>query len=162
MTGVQTCALPIYLIRFREAPRQIVQRLLAEIKRPFYGVHFRAENDTIWSSPDHQLQVDLDALDKAWASYGKPGQTKPLVYLACGDQGQIEKFVTAGQARGWEVTHKWALAQNNEETLKMINDLPFDFQGAVDMGIMIQSHFFLGITGSAFSSSIGKDRKSVV
>jgi hypothetical protein len=147
-----------HLIRFREAPRQIVQRLLAEIKRPFYGVHFRAENDTIWSSPDHQLQVDLDALDKAWALYGKPGQTKPLVYLACGDQGQIEKFVTAGQARGWEVTHKWALAQNNEETLKMINDLAFDFQGAVDMGIMIRSHFFLGITGSAFSSSIGNAR----
>ena len=147
-----------HLIRYREAPRQIVQQLLAVIKRPFYGVHFRAESDTIWSTPEHQLQVDLDALDKAWAIYGKPGQQKPLVYLACGDQGQIEKFVTAGQGRGWEVTHKWALAEGNEEITKMINDLAFDFQGAVDYGIMIRSHFFLGITGSAFSSSIGNAR----
>jgi hypothetical protein len=147
-----------HIIRFREAPRQIVAGLLSHLDRPFYGVHFRVESDTIWSSLENQLAVDLDALDKAWAMYGKPGQQKPLVYLACGDQDQIEKFVVAGKERGWEVTHKWALAQNSAETLQMINELAFDFQGAVDMGIMIRSHFFLGITGSAFSSSIANAR----
>jgi hypothetical protein len=146
------------IIRFKEEPRKIISQLLSNINRPYYGVHFRAEADTIWSSPDHQLAVDLDALDKAWSIYGKPGEQKPIVYLACGDQGQIEKFVTAGAARGWEVTHKWALAQGSPETLKMIDDLPFDFQGAVDMGIMVRSHFFLGITGSAFSSTVGNAR----
>ncbi|KAG0647706.1 hypothetical protein D0Z07_6554 [Hyphodiscus hymeniophilus] len=118
------------IIRFREEPRAIVGNLLGNLNRPFYGVHFRAESDTIWSSPDHQLAVDLEALDKAWNAYGKPGEQKPLIYLACGDQGQIEKFVSAGKERGWEVTHKWALAEGSPETLKMIDDLAFDFQGA--------------------------------
>lgn len=147
-----------HLIRFREAPRKIVNQLLAQLNQPFYGVHFRVESDTIWSSLDHQLGVDLDALDQAWAKYGKTGAKKPLVYLACGDQKQVEKFVLAGKARGWEVTHKWLLAQSNAETLKGINDLPFDFQGAVDMGVMVKSDFFLGITGSAFSSTIANVR----
>ena len=147
-----------HLIRFKEAPRQIVHQLLSNISRPFYGVHFRVENDTIWSGLDHQLSVDLDALDKAWGKYGTPGAQKPLVYLACGDQKQVEKFVEAGKTRGWEVTHKWQLAQSNAEVLKSINDLPFDFQGAVDMGIMLKSQFFLGITGSAFSSTVANLR----
>lgn len=147
-----------HLIRFKEAPRQIVSQLLSNTSRPFYGVHFRVENDTIWSSLDHQLSVDLDALEKAWHKYGTPGAQKPLVYLACGDQNQIEKFVEAGKARGWEVTHKWHLAQSNADVLKSINDLPFDFQGAVDMGIMLKSDFFMGITGSAFSSTVANLR----
>ncbi len=146
------------LIRFGEAPRLLVNQLLSHITRPFYGVHFRVESDTIWSPLENQLSLDLDALDKAWAKYGTPGAEKPLVYLACGDQQQVEKFVTAGKDRGWEVTHKWQLAQSNAIALEMINNLAFDFQGAVDMGIMIKSHFFLGITGSAFSSTIANVR----
>jgi len=149
-----------HLIRFKETSRKIVDQLLSEIDRPYYGVHFRTESDSIWSSLDNQLKVDLDALDRAWAMYGngKPDSQKPLIYLACGDQAQVEKFVVAGRERGWEVTHKWQLAQSNPDTLNMINDLPFDFQGAVDMGVMVKSHFFLGITGSAFSSTIANAR----
>lgn len=148
-----------HLIRFREAPRKIVSQLLDLIAdRPYYGVHFRVESDTIWSPLEIQLPLDLDALDKAWAIYGKPGQDKPLVYLACGDEEQVKKFVAAGAERGWDVTHKWALAQDATETLAMIHELPFDFQGAVDMGVMLRSHFFVGITGSAFSSTIGNAR----
>jgi hypothetical protein len=81
-----------------------------------------------------------------------------LVYLACGDQEQIEKFVLVGKARGWEITHKWQLAHSDPPTLKMINDLAFDFQEAINMGILIRSHFFLGSIGSAFSSTIGNAR----
>lgn len=147
-----------HLIRFGDKPREVVHRLLSLMERPYYGVHFRAEKDTIWSSPDDQLKVDLDALDIAWDKYGKQGGEKPLVYLACGDQEQINKFVDAGRARGWEVRHKWQLAQTESKTLQMINDLAFDFQGAVDMGMMIRSHFFLGIIGSAFSSTVGNAR----
>jgi hypothetical protein len=146
------------LMRFKDEPRIIVDHLLGHMGRPFYGVHFRVESDTIWSGLEHQLAVDLDALDVAWKKYGRPDEQKPLVYLACGDQLQIEKFVEAGALRGWEVTHKWAIANSYPETLKMINRLPFDFQGAVDMGIMVKSEFFLGITGSAFSSTIGNAR----
>jgi len=147
-----------HLIRFNEVPRKIVNSLLKQIKGPFYGVHFRVEKDTIWSSLENQLKVDLDALDTAWTKYGNPTSPKPLVYLACGDQEQVEKFVEAGKERGWDVTHKWNLAATSPDTLNLINGLAFDFQGAVDMGIMVKSEFFLGITGSAFSSSIGNVR----
>jgi hypothetical protein len=147
-----------HLIRFRDQPRQIVARLMAKLTRPYYGVHFRVENDTIWSSLEHQLGVDLDALDRAWTKFGSPGQQKPLVYLACGDAVQVEKFVVAGAERGWEVTHKWRLAEDDPETISMINELPFDFQGAVDMGVMIPAEFFIGITGSALSYTVAHQR----
>ncbi|KUJ06585.1 uncharacterized protein LY89DRAFT_692397 [Mollisia scopiformis] len=147
-----------HLIRFNEVPRKIVNQLIRQINRPFYGVHFRVEKDTIWSSLENQLAVDLDALDTAWTKYGDKNSPKPLVYLACGDQEQVEKFVAEGKNRGWDVTHKWNLASTSPETLSLINGLAFDFQGAVDMGLMVKSEFFLGITGSAFSSSIGNVR----
>lgn len=146
------------LIRFKDQPRVVVDHLLQHMGRLFYGVHFRVESDTIWSTLEHQLAVDLDALDQVWKKHGRPDEQKPLVYLACGDQLQIQKFVEAGALRGWEVTHKWAIAEPFPDTLKLINELPFDFQGAVDMGIMLKADFFLGITGSAFSSSIGNAR----
>ncbi|ELR04842.1 hypothetical protein GMDG_07067 [Pseudogymnoascus destructans 20631-21] len=147
-----------HLIRFTQPTRDLVAALLGHVPRPFYGVHFRVESDTIWSSLENQLKVDLDALDKAWEMFGTPGGEKPLVYLACGDQEQVAKFVEAGKARGWEVTHKWTLAGRDKPTLEKIDALPFDFQGAVDMGFMVKSEFFLGITGSAFSSTIGNAR----
>jgi len=154
------------LIRFLEPPRKIANQLLSQIARPFYGVHFRVENDTIWSSLEIQLKQDLDALDQAWeqfrtdvAATAQPPK-KPLVYLACGDENQMAKFIEAGSERGWDVTHKWALARSHSDTstLQMIDALAFDFQGAVDMGVMVQSSFFLGISGSAFSSSVANAR----
>jgi hypothetical protein len=127
------------------------------MKRPFYGVHFRVENDTLWSSLDNQMSVDLDALDRAWNKFGTgPNTQKPLVYLACGDEHQVKKFVEKGKERGWEVTHKWDLA--DREVKGMIDALPFDFQGAVDLGIMLLSQFFFGITGSAFSNTVAHAR----
>jgi hypothetical protein len=146
------------LLRFREDERVIVHELLAKMNRPWYSVHFRAENDSLWSSPENQIKVNLDALDKAWAIYGKEGERKPLVYIACGDHEQVQRFVHEGSLRGWEVTHKWALAEGNNTVSKMINDLPFDFQGAVDLGIIVKSDFFLGITGSALSSTVANVR----
>lgn len=149
-----------HLVRFTETPRTLTNRILSHINRPYYGVHFRTERDNIWSSFENQLKVDLDALDQAWAQYGSPSQEKPLVYLACGDEGQIEKFSEAAAQRGWTVTSKYDIAKDYPVTLKMIKDMPFDFQGAVDMGIMLESHFFLGITGSAFSTSVANMRDS--
>lgn len=147
-----------HLIRFREEPRVITNRILSHIDRAFWGVHFRVEKDNIWSSFENQLKVDLDALDQAWAQYGSPGKERPLIYLACGDEGQIEKFSEAGAQRGWTVTSKYGIAKDYPVTLKMIKELPFDFQGLVDLGVMLKSHFFIGITGSAFSSTVGNMR----
>jgi len=151
------------LIRFLERPRTIVHNLMHQMVRPYYGVHFRVENDTIWGSLESQLALDLDALDDAWAMYGKRdglGTNKPPVYVACGDEHQMSKFIEGGKARGWTVTHKWDLARQipNPETVKMIDELAFDFQGAVDMGMMMQSHFFIGISGSAFSNTVAHAR----
>jgi hypothetical protein len=153
-----------HLVRFTKTPRRLTNRILSHIdRRPYYGVHFRTERDNIWSSFESQLKVDLDALDQAWERYGSSsshGPEKPLVYLACGDEGQIQKFSEAASARGWAVTSKYDIAKDYPATLKMIKDMPFDFQGAVDMGVMLESHFFLGITGSAFSTSVANMRDS--
>jgi hypothetical protein len=146
------------IVRFKEEPRQVIDRLLGHMERPFYGVHFRVEKDNIWSPLDVQLNADLDSLDRAWSRFGTPGAQKPLVYLACGDPDQVKIFETAGAARGWDVTHKWKVAEGNEDTLKMIKDLPFDFQGAIDFGLMVKAEFYIGITGSAFSSTVANAR----
>ncbi len=102
--------------------------------------------------------MDLDGLDAAWKKFGHSTQKKPVVYLACGDVEQAEKFVAAGAERGWEVTHKWKLLQDDPSTTEMVNSLAFDFQGAVDLAVMIRANFFFGITGSAFSTTISQLR----
>ncbi|KAE9369774.1 hypothetical protein N431DRAFT_485614 [Stipitochalara longipes BDJ] len=146
------------LIRFLDAPRQVIGRLLGHMERPFYGVHFRVEKDNIWSPLEVQLKAALESLDHAWAKFGVPDVQKPLVYLACGDAEQVKIFEKAGKERGWEVVHKWAVAEGNEETLGMIKDLAFDFQGAIDFGVMVKADFYIGITGSAFSSTVANAR----
>ncbi len=145
------------VIRYREKPREVVEQVMQKLPRPYYGVHFRVENDSMWSSLEHQLEVDLDGLDMAWDLQGRP-EPKPAVYLACGDQGQMEKFIAAGAKRGWEVTHKWKVLENDPETVKKINSLAFDFMGAIDLGVMVKSDFFFGISGSAFSVSVANLR----
>lgn len=155
-------------VRFGAVERELVGRLLQKLGRrgrTFYGVHYRTENDTTWHKPEEAeryLWLNLDALDQAWhklgGTKGPKGGDRPIVYLACGDKEQVDKFVAAARARGWEVTHKWLLAQDDSETAAMIDGLAFDFQGAIDMGIMLKSHFFLGIQASAFSSTIANHR----
>ncbi|EFX00601.1 hypothetical protein CMQ_7603 [Grosmannia clavigera kw1407] len=152
-----------HLVRYRQDVRDIVDRLVSRLPPPgaYYGVHYRAENDSIWSSAEHQLAVDLDALDRAWARFGNgDNASRPLVYLACGDALQVERFVAAAAERGWPVTHKWRLARQDgdETTASLIDALAFDFQGAIDMGVMVRSGFFIGIQGSAFSSTLANQR----
>lgn len=148
-------------LRFLHEPRVIVDKMLRQIDGPFFAVHFRGEGDNMWASPEEQIHVDLDALDRAWTMYrdvgdlSKLGQAnmKPPVYLACGDEGSIQAFVDAGKTRGWNVTSKYALAKamESEEMLDMIQGLPFDFQAIIDLGMLVDSYFFIGIMGSAFS-----------
>jgi hypothetical protein len=150
-----------HLFRFLPPIGAITEKILEKLGgRPFYGVHFRAENDTIWSSADNQLKLDLEALEQAWKLEDKTvmGDVKPLVYLACGDPQVVQMFVDAGKEQGWEVTHKWDLLKDEPETLAQIAQLPFDFQGALDLGIMVMSQFFIGITGSAFSMTVANIR----
>lgn len=147
-----------HLIRFKEAPRAVIAKILAQLDRSFIGVHFRTEKDSIWSSFETQLKRVLEALDTLWSQSGTPDDIKPLLYLACGDESQIEKFSEAANLRGWTVVSKYDVIKDDTQTLAQLKAMPFDFQGAVDMGIMLQSHFFLGITGSAFSSTIANMR----
>lgn len=159
----------MHLIRFKDDVRTVVDRVSQRLPISpvssmgnYIGVHFRAENDSIWSSAEHQLGVDLDAMDRMWDLIGKPDEEKPPVYLACGDQEQIDMFSKAAAERGWTTTHKWKLAALDDEmgsdTTAMINKMAFDFQGAIDMGIMVRSRFFIGLQGSAFSSTVANHR----
>ena len=146
------------ILRFRQEPRQIVDRLIKKIERPYYAVHFRTESDSVWSSVDEQLNRNFKGLDDAWEKHGQEGQIKPLVYVACGDESKADTFVTAAMEHGWEATHKYRLMKDDPGTIGMINDLPFDFQGAVDLGIMMRSGFFLGLGGSAMSFTVASYR----
>ncbi|EPE06900.1 hypothetical protein F503_03327 [Ophiostoma piceae UAMH 11346] len=159
----------MHLIRFRDNVRTVIDRVSQRLPVSdssnmgnYIGVHFRAENDSIWSSAEHQLKVDLDAMDRAWDLIRLPDEEKPPVFLACGDQEQINMFSEAAAERGWTTTHKWKLAALDDEmgsdTTALINKMAFDFQGAIDMGIMVRSRFFLGVQGSAFSSTVGNHR----
>lgn len=147
-----------HLVRFKEPARVVIAKILSQLHRPFIGVHFRTEKDSIWSSFDTQLTRDLETLDELWLQSGTPGGEKPLLYLACGDASQIERFSKSANERGWTVTSKYDIVKDDTYTLNQLESMPFDFQGAVDMGIMLRSHFFLGITGSAFSSTIANMR----
>lgn len=149
-----------HLNRFRPPIRSLVHQVLGKMNRPHYAVHFRAENDTIWSSPEHQMEVDLQGLDDAWKKFGskQEGAEKPLVYLACGDQAQIAMFEKAAEEKGWEVTHKYKLLKEDSGHYEALLSLPFDFQGGVDFGVMLKGEFFMGVGGSAFSSTVANMR----
>jgi hypothetical protein len=167
-----------HLIRFRHEERSITHWVLSQLGGgPIYGVHFRVESDTIWTSFENQLAANLDALDKAWEQEqertratvtrgGKESRRRPVVYLACGDQSQAERFVNAALERGWDVTHKWRLASaaayedGDDNMARRIRALPFDMQGVIDLGVMLRSDFFFGITGSAFSTTVAHQRDS--
>lgn len=151
-------------LRFRPEPRLIVDEMLDQLGRePYFSVHFRGEADNMWASPEEQILVDLEALDQAWEMVksermfkGYGDERRPPVYLACGDANSIQIFIMAGKAKGWNVTSKYDLASN--KTLESIAALPFDFQAIVDLGILVKSHFFIGIMGSAFSYTVANVR----
>ncbi|CAN8101813.1 unnamed protein product [Discula destructiva] len=172
-------------LRFLEEPRAIVDKMLTQLGalhdddddddddpqqgQVFFAVHFRGEGDNMWAEPAEQIRVDLDALDAAWEMYrhdegvaprGGDKDRKPPVYLACGNEESLDAFVAAGAGRGWNVTSKYALAKSMEssETFDMIEELPFDFQAIIDMGLLVKSYFFIGIMGSAFSYTVANLR----
>ncbi|CAN8101639.1 unnamed protein product [Discula destructiva] len=147
-----------HLIRFQKAPRAVTGKILSLIDGPFIGVHFRTENDNIWSSFEDQLKRDLDLLDEKWPQYSMSDEERPILYLACGDETQITRFSESAKLRGWTVTSKYDLIKDDPATLAQVNQLPFDFQGAIDMGVMLKSHFFVGLMGSAFSSTVANMR----
>ena len=139
------------VLRFPPTQREIVHRLLKSMNGPFYAVHFRAEKDNAWSTPAEQLRRTLEGLDKAWSRYGQHNTSKPKVYVACGDEEQANFFVAGAFEHGWTAVHKWTLLANDPTTEAMVNALPFDFMGAVDLGLMVKSDFFFGLGGSAMS-----------
>ena len=106
------------------------------------------------------MEVDLQGLDEAWDKFGskQEGAEKPLVYLACGDQAQIAMFEKAAEEKGWEVTHKYKLLKEDPGRYEALLSLPFDFQGGVDFGVMLKGEFFMGVGGSAFSSTVANMR----
>lgn len=151
-----------HLIKFKEAPRVVTAKVLSLMDgRAFFGIHFRVESDNIWAAFETQLERDLDALDKVWSKYGAPDRERPLLYLACGDETQIDRFSEVAKPLGWTVASKYHLVTDKPELLAQLQELPFDFQGAIDYGIMLKSHFFIGITGSAFSSTVANMRDVV-
>ncbi len=145
------------LIRMKSDVRTVARLVAEMLPMPYYSVHYRAEDDNIWLSPEEQRTDDLKALDEAWEKYGDGGE-KPVVYISCGDESQIQAFADAARPLGWNVTHKYKLLEQDRKAHDILTALPFDFQGGVDMGMMMKADFFVGIQGSAMSSTVGNVR----
>ncbi|ORY84241.1 hypothetical protein BCR37DRAFT_345463 [Protomyces lactucae-debilis] len=153
-----------HLIRFNERPRNLVSALMGKLAGgPFIGVHFRVEADAgSWAPVDEQIARVLEAAERAWKEYGWAKQgAKKVIYLACGDKDQINKFASA--ARGWNVVDKLSVARQwptktSDDIIHAIKEMPFDHQGSIDFGVMLKSSFFLGVMGSAFSYTVANAR----
>lgn len=168
-----------YLIRFKPIPRRIVQGILSHLEdddtgvlQPYYGVHFRTEKDSpdAWIKADVQVKRILDMVETAWTAFSHDRESsssssslsspaRKKIYLACGDTDRIAQFEQAANAIGWEVVDKYRLTQSIDPTLHTaLTRMPFDHQGMIDLGVMMLSEFFVGLTNSAFSFSIAHAR----
>lgn len=158
-----------HLMRAHELPRVIVHQVLESLKDsagnrvPFFGVHFRVEgdvvNDDIWSSVDTQIERVWETVDEARKLYAYDDNIEKIIYLACGDQEQIEKFKAVAFVKGWRVIDKYSVAAElGSDAIKLLNELNFDRQAMIDLGVLIISDFFMGPAASAFSFTIAHDR----
>lgn len=158
-----------YLIRFKPLQRDILHQLVESLKgpdgklKPYYGVHFRTEGDSpdAWIKADVQIDRILEVADRAWTAFQHPASVKKVIYLACGDTARIAQFEQAANERGWQVIDKYRLSSqfsSHHDLHAQLVALPFDYQGMIDLGLMMLSEFFIGLTNSAFSFSIAHAR----
>lgn len=160
----------VHLLRSVPKIRKIITKITDSMSSkpgqllPFYGVHFRAEQDAVdqvvngWTSPEDQLKNTLHYVQRAQSILG-PDETTNLIYLACGDQEQIELFRDSARSIGYEVIDKWSIASSiSSQLVKDINDLDFDHMAAIDFAMLLVSNFFIGTGHSAFSYNIAHDR----
>lgn len=160
----------VHLLRAVPKIRAIISEITAKmsgspgILRPFFGVHFRAEEDAVaevargWSSPQEQLDNVMEYVKRAQSSLA-PDETTNLIYLACGDQKMIDMFRDTAGAQGYEVIDKWSIAQSvSPSMVARIDKLDFDHMAAIDYSLLAVSNFFIGTGHSAFSYNIAHDR----
>ena len=158
-----------YIIRPTLQARTVLGQVLDAMQsipgvKPYYGIHFRVEKDSAgpWTKSDAQILRIIETLEKAYTLYNHAGKMSKVAYVACGDQGEIEKLRNAALQAGWIITDKYTLAKSASSTspnlLQQIEDLPFDHQGMIDLGVLLLSEFFIGLTNSAFSYTIAHAR----
>ena len=153
-----------HLLRSRILPRTAIdlirQYMAHRNMAPYFGVHFRVENDVLgeetWSSPEAQIKRILETVEQARKQYG---YTSKNIYLACGDEAQIQNFRTKAAEQGWTTIGKWSVAAEvGDELSSIIHALDFDHEAMIDMGMLLLSDFFVGLGASAFSFTIAHDR----
>lgn len=174
-----------HMIRFKSEVRSIVQGLWTFLEgRKYIGIHYRGEHDNIWSPPAVQMERDLEVAEQVWQRYllaagtDNPDlTTERTIYLACGSDEAVKDFTQTASARNWTVIDKLLIARDldskvhdddlhgrDSEVLEIgtlveqIRKLPFDHQGSIDLAVMALSDFFIGISGSAFSTTLANLR----
>lgn len=158
-----------HLMRAHELPRLLISTLLDSMKdsagkhQPFFGVHFRVEGDVVsdpfWSSLDTQIDRVWDTVEAARDLYDYDDSVEKIIYLACGDIEQIEKFKSKAELKGWKVIDKYSVARSlGPDVVQQLNDMNFDREAMIDFGVLIMSDFFVGLGASAFSFTIAHDR----
>ena len=121
------------------------------------SVHLRGENDwpdKFGSSADQMrlYKEDIGVIRKAKSIDLK------TVYVSCGDQKVIETFRQLLAPLGYTVHDKWSLLADDEETLELVNRLPFDQKGIVEYETLVHSKYFFGPAMSSMSALIAYER----
>lgn len=158
-----------HLMRARPIPREIIGKILetfsddAGRRIPFLGVHFRAEDDVndsaFWTPIEKQISRIWETVEEVRRVYRYPAAVPKMIYLACGDAAQVANFKAGAADHGWQVVDKWSIAQSiSAEAVQMIDDLDFDHEAMIDMGVLAISDFFVGLGASAFSFTIAHSR----
>lgn len=156
-----------HLLRSRIRPRKSIDTIRKHMStdsgvKPYIGVHFRVENDVIdeevWTSPERQITRILETVEQVRLQYGYTEEEK-LIYIACGDEHQLNNFKVRAFEQGWTTVDKWSIAAADQGDLaQMISELDFDHEAMIDMGMLVMSDFFIGLGASAFSFTIAHDR----
>lgn len=121
--------------------------LLFKLPTDFIGIHLRAEED--WGRESTGMIILDKLLERRLEHY-------PIIYVACGDEKQLKKFMNMAGEKGMKIATKWSVA--NEEEKERMKEMAFDQKGLVDFIILNHSKYYYGVGESSFSFEVGLNR----
>jgi len=120
----------------------------------FYGAHLRTAIDAMAAGWTNYANQSANYLSSAVA------HNLPLIYLACGNEGDIERFTDSAGNKSIAVTTKNELlfGLGFKDELAEMQALTWDQQGLVDYEVLLRSSVFGGTWESSFGWNIAMRR----
>ncbi|CAK7211834.1 hypothetical protein SEUCBS140593_001298 [Sporothrix eucalyptigena] len=144
------------LLRLREDILELGKETIAVMTKiaeggQFAGAHLRTESDALSFWPTFEKQT---------AEFMKTLSEKKLVsiYIATGNATEAAKFQLQAERRGSRVWTKDKLLQQQPTLQQRLQALTWDQQALVDLIVLLNCNFFLGVSPSSFSMTIAAKR----